>query len=300
MNAHNHKTLSPTSRMLPPRGCRGIVTGWPQLVGAIGRMTSDAATSAKLSAAGGVSGWQFGGSSTLLASLALNPAILQGPRPPVDIYAQVVWFAMRLHSAARTMEATLAQLSSITNDPQGLRHEDVGAMAGELIGGNGGLSQLAESVAAAAEEIVRHLSALEGPLGLDQALADLRTAGTNLEQYARAAADRPAHDMAQCHSATAAAARRAREALDDLELGAATVSASAVLANLIAVMRSMAEQCRLVAANMAAAVAGASTQQLGDPDYLHQSLGLDDAVAGWKTLADATRRFVQNSLAART
>jgi hypothetical protein len=300
MNAHHFKTLSPTPRMLPPKGCRGIVTGWPQLVGAIGRMTSHAATSVKLSAGGGVSGSQFGGPSTLLAALALNPGLLQGPRPPVDVYSQVVWFAMKLHSVARTMEATLAQLSSTTNDPRGYGHEDVGAMAAELIGGEGGLSQLAESAAVAAEEIVQHLSALEGPLGLDQALAELGTAGTELEQYARAAADRPAHNMAQCHSAAAAAARRVREALDDLELGAATVSASAVLANVIAVMRSMAEQCRLVAANMAAAVAGASTRQLGDPDYLHQTLGLDDAVAGWETLAAATRRFVQYSLVAST
>lgn len=292
--------MSPTSRMLPPKGCRGAVTGWPQLVSAIGKITSDPATSAKLAAEGGSANrLQVGSPSTLLAALALNPTILQGPQPPAEIYAQFIWFAMKVQSAARTMEATLSQLSSIASDPQGLSQEDVGTVAGELIGGGGGLSQLAGSVAAAADDFVRRLSALEAPPGLEQALADFKTAGESLEQYAGAAAGRKARDLAHFQSATAEAAQRAREALDVLELGAATVSAAAVLANLTAVMRSMAEQWRLVSSNMAVA-AGVSKQQLSDPDYLRQTLGLDDAVAGWKSLADASEGFVQHSLTAGT
>jgi len=301
MNTLSLKKLSPPDRMLPPKGCRGVLTGWPQLVSAIGRITADPATSAKLAAGGGTAnGLQFGGPATLLAALALNPTLLQGPRPPAEIYAQFVWFVMKVHAAARTMEATLAQLSSIASDPQGLGQEDVGAMAGELIGGEGGLSRLAGSVAAAADAFVRRLSALEGLLGLDRTLADFKAAGANLEQHARAAADRPARDLAHFQSAAAAAAQGAREALDDLEFGAATVSAAAVLANLTAVMRSMAEQWQRVGGNLAAAVADASTRQLGDPDYLRQSLELDDAVAGWTFLADSTEGFVQHSLTART
>lgn len=293
--------LSPTARMLPPRGCRGALTGWPQLVAALGRINADPAASAKLTAEGGTAnGLQLGSPTTLMSALALNPAILHSPSPPAELYAHGLWFSTKFLSAAKTIGATLAQISSIANDPQGLSRDEVAAAVGELIGGEGGLSQLAKSVASAADDYVKRLGALEGPLGVDQALANYKSAGANLEQHAGTAAGAKARDMANFQSATAETAQLARQAIDELEVGAATVSAAAVLGNINAVMRSMAEQWQSVSNNMEAAIAGVNKQQLGDPDYLRQSLGLNDAAAAWKALADSTEVFIQKSLTTNT
>ena len=285
--------------MMPPKGYRGALTGWPQLVSAIDRISSDPAAAAKLSAAGAsAGGLQLGSNAALVAALAVHPAMLRSSQPPAEIYAQCVWFIAKQLAAARRIEKTLAQISSTAADPQGLSQEGVGAMAAELLNGEGGLSQLAGLVTAAADEFVRRLSALGGALGLHQALADFKTAGANVEQRASAAAGREARDLVHFHVATIGVAQSTRVALDELEFSAAAVSAAAVLENLTAVMRSLAAQWKLVSGNLAAAVATANRQQLGDPDYLRQSLGLDDAAAWWKTLADLTEFFIQKSLTA--
>lgn len=294
-------SLAPTARMLPPAGCRGAVSAWPQLVRAIGNLASNPITSAQMTTHGGSpTGLQFGSPAALMAALALHPAILQTTQPPKDVYAHFIWFTTKVMFAARTMGATLAQLGGLVTSASGSAREEMGTLVSELITGTGGLKQTADSIAGIADDFVQRLGETEGWLGLDQALTNFKTAGANLEQDASAAAGAKARDLAQFQSAAANAAQRVRIDLNELEFSAATVTAASVIANLSAVMRLMASEWRVVGAGLALVVSDATTEQLGDPGYLREALDLDRAVAEWNSFADAVKAFIQRSLIAQT
>jgi hypothetical protein len=257
--------LEPRPGMLPPQGCGGAVTGWPQLLHAVRTLGSPAET-------------QIGSNMRLMAALAANPTMLTAPGVPHDLYSQFVWFVIKVWSQARTMAGTLRHLPALlSTDP---------SLLAEVLTGPHGLQEGAAAIAAVAVEMEARVTAVHssGELTAKAALAERATA--DLQRHAHEAAEAQPLEKALLESRAAEAAQRVRMDLEHLQTGAAAAAADAVLANLARVFASTATEWRALAETLATAAA-TDPGQLGD---------LDRAAAAWSDYAGAIRDFITRLL----
>ena len=101
---------------------------------------------------------QFGNPLTLITELATNPAILQQPTAPAEIYTHIVWFATKLNQAATSYSQTLGQFMTLLNPANCGTPDQCGAILVEVLTGSGGLQSTAEEMVTLANSLVQVLA----------------------------------------------------------------------------------------------------------------------------------------------
>lgn len=293
----NEKQSNPTrlpskARMIPSVGrYRNAVSSWPQLLTALDKITGDLAAPASLLAQYGA---PFGSPASLTSMLAVNPDLLQSPLPPSDIYSRLVWLATKVSSSAKTMENTLMQLPSLLESATGSTSEQTGKLVTEILAGDNGLKQTADTIADLAESFMVDIT--NNNDGGEQMLASHRAIAENVKQHADKITALDGASKAQWHTDTSYAAHNLRNGLDAIEISSAHVTIAAVMSQLAAALKSMASAWRTVSADMNSIASSSNPNQLADPDYLRNVLDLDDAVADWKAYFNMVQTFIRNLL----
>lgn len=283
--------LAPPREMAPPGGCRGAVSGWPKLLAAVDALSDAPAAAAQLRSVLGP-GAGLGGPAALLAALAANPSILQGERPPADIYGHFVWFSLRVSRAASRIGAGLTRLPDLWTPALGADPKGIGALARALIAGPDGMRATAAAIADLAEAYRERLGGAAN--GLKPALKAFGAAGAALEKRATAAAG-VGKDPDAARAAAALAGQRLRRDLEEYERDGAAVTATAVLANLVEAIEVMRDAWR-AAADVFAAAAKASDAQLGDLAYVSGTLKTEESATEWREFAQTVKDYVQKLL----
>jgi hypothetical protein len=286
----NHTTepqpvLGPVARMLPPDGCRGAVTAWPQLQRAL---ASAALVAPSLLPA------RVGGPAQLLEALSWAPALLQSRRPPADIYGHYTWLTRQVLGAVYTVAALLRQLPPMLEAARAVPGAEPGDLARKVLVGPAGLKPVAERISVLASDFAQKLAEHEQRATRQQAMDDLRSAGARLREQAAAIAVAPSERLAALHAQSVRFADSASAGLSEIQAHAAAASADAILANMGAAVRSMASAWNAVAANFADAVSTATPDQLGDPAYLRTTLLIDEAALQWRRFGDEVQTYVED------
>jgi hypothetical protein len=273
----------PPSHLLPPEGCQGAVSGWPQLMSALDAIAADPVAVADLQKRfGSAHPVRFGGPVALAAMFAANPAAMSGGSPPADIYAHFVWLAAKVAATTRTIALTLGGVPAML-ETAAAQSLDGAALAAEVMKGlvervdqtKGHIAGLAAQVAGSGDAyraaLARQSAAAQA---LQQAAADAMTAGPR-DPIGVGATGRNvagnAHDAASAYAAASAAA-----------------SVTAVLANLetaLAAMKTGWDAWR-------SGLGRLDSASLGKPDYWRNQLAVDRAVSAWAAFALQVRTFL--------
>jgi hypothetical protein len=97
----------------------------------------------------------FGDPGALVKELAQNPAILQSPTAPAQLYVHIVWFATKLYQTATTFNQTLGQLLTILNS---VPPDQLQATVTQILTGQGGLQSSAVSMVTLANDLISDLA----------------------------------------------------------------------------------------------------------------------------------------------
>jgi hypothetical protein len=145
--------------------CRGMQTGWPQLVSAMEKLMNDPQfcnTYSNSYAAG--RGLLIGKPQQTLSALMVDPGWLTKSAPPKDVYAWCVWLTMRVYEAAKTISSTLQQLPGLISAAGGAKSAQAGTFVQEVLTGQHGLSVTAGNIVQLVTEFADHLKAIGGNL----------------------------------------------------------------------------------------------------------------------------------------
>lgn len=106
----------------------------------------------------------FGDPTTLMADLAANPAILQTPTAPTEVYTHIVWFATRLYQSANTYQQTLAQFEQLLDPASCGSKAQCGALLTQVLTGPGGLQSTAVTMVGLCNDLVAAMAGFAGQL----------------------------------------------------------------------------------------------------------------------------------------
>lgn len=277
--------------------CRGMQTGWPQLVRAMEKLMNDPQfcnTYSNSYAAG--RGLLIGRPQQTLAALMVDPGWLTKPSPPQDVYAWCVWLTMRVYEAAKTISSTLQQLPGLISAAGKANPGQAGTFVQEVLSGQYGLSATAENIVQLATDFADHLKAIGGNLDEAQAAYQQMAAGFEEEQLPRSNGNMMG--TIAIHPRLVARNHELNAQLDTLQGAAAQVTVFAVIANMTLAIQSSITAWKATA-DQFKTIAGYGTDKLGDAGFLESSLNLTSAVNEWKTFAGVIQKYMGMALLVR-
>ena len=279
----SQSVLLPPSHLLPPEGCQGAVSGWPQLMSALDAIAADPVAVADLQKRFGSSHpVRFGGPVALTAMFAANPAAMSGGLPPADIYGHFVWLAAKVAGTTRTIALTLAGVPAMLEAAAG-QSLDGTALAGEVMNG---LVQRADQT----KGLVAGLAAQVAGSG-DAYRAALARQSAAAQALQRAAADA----MAAAPRDPIGVGATGRTVAGNAHDAASAYAAASVAASVNAVLANLEQALAAMDAGWSAWRSGIGrldSAALGKPDYWRSQLAVDQAVSAWAAFALQVRAFV--------
>lgn len=277
--------------------CRGMQTGWPQLVVAMKKLREDPVfcNSFPLGFASG-DGLGIGRPEQLLSALAVDAGYLTKPTPPADVYARSVWLTMRVYEAAQTMSITLKELPGILPTAKDAKAADTGAMVKEVLDSQYGLTGTAANIIKLANDFMQHLQGIGG--NLQTAQTDYQEISDLLEKQKPVGESDNIFRSIATHPQALATSSEINQQLDDLGSAAAKVTAFAVIENMRLAVQSLATAWQ-VTKEQFEKVASHNPASLGDPSFLQGTLQLDTAAGEWAAFAEVTNGFLKGALVIR-
>lgn len=277
--------------------CRGMQTGWPQLVAAMKTLEADpqfCGTFTRNYASG--KGLAIGNAQQLLEALAIDPSLLTKPTPPRDAYARSVWLTMRVYNAAKTVNTTLNQLPVLFSVAKGATAAETGAMVREVLAGPRGLTQTAEDIIAQATEFANQLTTLGGDL--EAAKVEYHGAAAAFQSLNVANGEQNMMHTIGAHPDAMAASHQLGIQLDNFKASAAKVTAFAVINNMAQAIQALATAWKATKAQLEA-VAGSDPAMLGDIAFLQSTLQLEAAAGEWAAFTEVIHNFMKVALLIR-
>lgn len=277
--------------------CRGMQTGWPQLIAATRTLTEDPkfCQTFRHSYASG-KGLSIGGPAQLVSALIIDPYWLMKPSPPADVYGWSVWMTARVYEAAETISLTLGQIPATLGDKKGTTLPEGGVLVREVLNGSGGLSQVAGDIAGLANTFADYLTAIGGDL--EAAQTEYQAVKTIAQTLQLSGTGGDMIKVISSHTKAAADAYRYRCHLDDLRSAAAKVTAFGVIANMRLAMRSLATAWQAGKVRLEEN-SRYPLKELGDIHFLQNTLKLSAASAEWSVFSDVIRNFLAGALQSR-
>ena len=277
-------SLAPPPELLPPAGCRGAVSSWPQFIKALQMLKGLNWNSPPWKALAR----QFGSPDQLIQSLAVNADVLSKGDGPPDVYGRYARLTVVAAGGASICGQTLAQIPFLMANGG----DQTTAAIQTALTGEGGLADAASSVADFAERFVAWLKSIDPGAGtVNQALEGFRAADADLTARANIGEALKDRQLSQFQAATREATDGVRAALVLLEASAATVTVTAVFAHLIEAVEALAEGWRNVARTFESVVSDAPAGGLADPAYLTGVLGVDDSAQAWNEFGSVIQAF---------
>ena len=277
--------LGPPNALQPPRSSRGAIGIWPQLLEAVQKLSHNPLPLSEFKQAYDV---DFGSASEVTSLIAGNPDYLVGSREPVDILSQFVRLVIHSFNAGDVVAMTLDALGS---GPAGESSTDPNA-AKDMLVGQGGLAQTADDLS---KEYSAFVDRLEGITNQRKgAFDDFREAGQALLEKADALAKTPPENLAYLQSVTREAENHIALQLTKMSEASSQVAIGAVLANLVAAAKSVANGWSEAAKSFRQVIDHATDSELASADYFKSYLHIQEAVSQWTELADEGRRFTVN------
>jgi|GEM_PF-2726136 len=296
-NGASHPTLGVPKEMNITDICRGMQTGWPQLVRAMKKLREDPVfcNFFPLGFASG-DGLGIGRPEQLLSALAVDPAYLTKPTPPADVYARSVWLTMRVYEAAQTMSITLKELPGILPTAKDAKAADAGAMVKEVLDSEYGLTGTAANIIKLANDFTKHLEGIGG--NLQTAQTDYQEISDLLEKQKPVGESDNIFRSIATHPQALATSDEINQQLDDLGSAAAKVTAFAVIENMRMAVQSLTTAWQ-VTKEQFETIARHDPASLGDPSFLQDTLQLDTAAGEWAAFAEVTNGFLKGALVVR-
>jgi hypothetical protein len=273
--------------------CRGMQTGWPQLIVAMKKLKEDPAfcNSFPLGYASG-EGLAIGRPEQLLSALMIDPAYLTKPTPPADVYAHSVWLTMRVYEAAQTVSTTLATLPGVLPAEK----DATAAMVKEVLDSKSGLTGTAANIISLANDFTQQLETIGG--NLQSAQTDYQEISDLLENQKPVGESDNLFRSIATHPQAIATSYGINQQLDDLGAAAAKVTAFAVIENMRLAVQSLSTAWQ-VTQEQFEKVAGSDPANLGDPSFLQNTLQLETAAGEWAAFAEVTNNFLKGALVIR-
>lgn len=296
-NTASNPTLGMPKEMNITDICRGMQTGWPQLVVAMKKLKEDPAfcNSFPLGYASG-EGLAIGRPEQLLSALMVDPAYLAKPTPPADVYAHSVWLTMRVYEAAQTVSTTLAALPGILPTAENVKAVETAAMTREVLDSQYGLTGTAANIITLANDFAQQLKTIGG--NLQSAQTDYQEISDLLEKQKPVGENDNIFRSIATHPQAVATSYEINQQLDDLGSAAAKVTAFAVIENMRLAVQSLTTAWQ-VTREQFEKVAGSDPANLGDIAYLQNTLQLETAAGEWAAFAEVTNGFLKGALVVR-
>lgn len=274
--------------------CRGMQTGWPQLIAAMHKLRDDPrfCNTFRHSYASG-HGLSIGQPQQLKAALMVDPSFLMKSAPPADIYGWSVWITARVYEATQTINVTLEQIPTLIAACEGAPPAETGMLVRDILTGAHGLSRTAGNIAGLANAFAIHLGVIGGDL--EAAQTEYQAIGVAFEMQQLSGCSKNMINVIGAHTNAVAATHQQNKQLDDFQSAAAKVTAFAVIANMGLAMQSLAVAWQATKVQFEATVKYAP-ENLSDIHFLQSTLKLGAALGEWAAFSDAIRNFMNRAL----
>lgn len=257
--------------------CRGMQTGWPQLVRAIEQLRNDPqfCNTYASSYAGGLF---IGNPQQTLAALMVDPGLMIRPDPPKDVYAWSVWLTMRVFEAAKTISSTLQQLPTL------ISAANAGPYVQKVLSE---LSATAQNIVNLANVFIDHLKSNGGDLEAAQATYKQMAASFEEQQLPHVNGNMMGN--IGMHPRLVARNHELNAQLDTMQNAAAQVTVFSVIANMTLAVQSSIDAWKATA-DQFKTVAGYAPDKLGD---------VTAAANEWKSFAEIVQKYMKMALMIR-
>lgn len=274
--------------------CRGMQTGWPQLIEAMKKLMEDPqfCNSFRNSYASG-RGLSIGRPQQLVATLAIDPAWLTKSVPPSDVYGWSVWLTARVYEAAQTIGMTLKYIPELFPASKKSISVEVGALVREVLDSPHGLTGTSGNVLKLANDFLTHLKKISGDL--EAAQTAYQTIGAAVKAQEVISNSKNMMTIISTHANAITASRSMNDQLENLQSAAARVTAFAVITNMAHAIQSLVAAWQ-VTCKQFEVLGHDDLEKLGDIAFLEDSLQLKSAAAEWMAFSEVIRDFLKRAL----